>query len=643
MSKAIELLAPAKNAECGMAAIDHGADAVYIGAVRFGARSAASNSVDDIRRLCEYAHRYMAKVYVTLNTIVFDDETDALRQLMDSLRDAGVDAFIVQDMALVDMYKYANVPLHASTQTDNRTIEKVKWLRDIGFKRVVLARELSLDEIKAISGAVNDIELEAFVHGALCVSYSGQCYASQFCFQRSANRGECAQFCRLKFTLRDSAGCTLVHDKHLLSLKDMCRYDYLEALLSAGVTSFKIEGRLKDVSYVKNVTAAYSQRLDEIIAHSGGKWHRKSLGTCRYAFTPDVHKSFNRGFTDYFLLHGVNQRAGGNYNISSFDTPKAIGEYVGTVKDISQAGAQGIIIVAGTAAFANGDGLCFIDEHHELVGFRVNKAVNNKLYPHVMPAGLRKGTPLYRNYDHAFEHSLTGKSAVRRIPVTMMLSENACGYELRMAVCDSERLSVVSSIKIDKQEAVKPQAANIRTQLAKLGTTVYQCVNINIETADGNPFIPSSKLAEMRRSAVANMDVAIAESVADDRKKASLHMLNMADSDHKQPSPYPVNDIKLTQYPYLLNVSNRLARKFYEDHGANVHGDAFEMAAPPEPLLMQCRLCLRYAMGFCTRYGGEKPQWREPLMLVMSDGRRFRLAFDCRQCQMNIYGTDRKQ
>ena len=296
----LELLAPAKNLECGIAAVDHGADAVYLGAQRFGARAAAGNSVEDIRQLCDYAHRFAVKVYVTVNTIIYDKELEATEQLIRQLADIGVDAILVQDMGILKM-DIPPIALHASTQTDNRTAEKVKWLRDIGFRRIVLARELSVDEITEIHHQVPDVELEVFVHGALCVSYSGICYASEYCFGRSANRGACAQFCRMKYDLLDADGREIDHQRHLLSLKDMNQSDHLEELIQAGATSFKIEGRLKDVSYVKNVVAAYSQRLDAFIARHAGQYCRASQGHCTYSFTPNLNKTFNRGFTTYFL------------------------------------------------------------------------------------------------------------------------------------------------------------------------------------------------------------------------------------------------------------------------------------------------------------------------------------------------------
>ena len=401
----LELLAPAKNLACGMAAVDHGADAVYIGAPRFGARSAAGNSIEDIRQLCEYARRFGVKVYVTLNTILYDDELDEVSRLLLELQEAGVSAILVQDMSILKMVNHGSFPvIHASTQTDNRSVEKVRWLRDLGFSRVVLARELSVEEIAEIHKAVPDIELEVFVHGALCVSYSGLCYASQHCFGRSANRGECAQFCRMKFSLVDAEGREVEHDRYLLSLKDMNQSDHLLELIEAGATSFKIEGRLKDVGYVKNVTAAYSERLNGIISRYPDKYCRGSQGTCQYSFTPDLRKTFNRGYTTYFL-HGRQT------NIASFDTPKAMGEFVGTVKELRVDSFN----VAGVASFANGDGLCFLrpdpsspsNPSYELVGFRANRVQGNRIWPYRMPQGLRPGIRLYRNNDQEFERLLS--------------------------------------------------------------------------------------------------------------------------------------------------------------------------------------------------------------------------------------------
>lgn len=621
----LELLAPAKNLECGMAAIDHGADAVYIGAERFGARADAGNPVGDIGKLCDYAHVFKAKVYVTVNTIIYDDELQATERLVWELYRAGVDAILVQDMGLLKMH-LPPITLHASTQTDNRTAGKVAWLAAHGFRRVVLARELSLDEIAAIHRAVPTVELEAFVHGALCVSYSGQCYASQYCFNRSANRGECAQFCRLKFDLEDADGHTLLHDKHLLSLKDMCRIGHIGQMAEAGVTSFKIEGRLKDIAYVKNVTAAYSQKLDEIVRRNPGRYRRASLGKCRYTFTPNLDKTFNRGFTDYFMT-------GRHADITSFDTPKAMGEYVGKVKEIrGQA-----FTVAGTAAFANGDGLCFINGKRELEGFRVNKAEGNRIYPLKMPTALKRGTGLYRNNDKAFEDVLSKRSATRKIGITMAISATEDGFELAASPAEcadptdsGSPVRVAIAIKADKTEAMKPQRENIVRQLTKLGNTPFECGEVTFQPQDFNYFIPSSTLADMRREVVPLLEKALAES--------------MKETAGRQVGAPAATDGPLTGEPgegsYLLNVSNGLARSFYEDDGLSDVKEAFELKRPTKALLMQCRHCLRYSLGYCHKHGGARAGWHEPLYLRLPDGRRFRLHFDCNNCKMDVYADD---
>ena len=421
----LELLAPAKNLECGMTAISHGADAVYIGASRFGARAAAGNSLDDIQQLCEYAHQFGARVYVTINTIIYEDELAATKEMLEALNALGVDALLVQDMGILELIEHwdAKVPfrmeLHASTQTDNRTAEKVRWLQEVGFKRAVLARELSAREIARIHHAVPEMDLEVFVHGALCVSYSGVCYASQHCFHRSANRGECAQFCRMKFDLLDSNQHEVEHQRHLLSMRDMCQLEHLQELAESGACSFKIEGRLKDVEYVKNVVSAYSKELNKIVNSHPDLYSRASYGRVDYAFEPDLRKTFNRGFTTYFLN-------GRQSNIANFDTPKAMGEYVGKVKEIRGNSFN----VSGTAAFENGDGLCFINDAHELEGFRINKAEGNRLYPLKLPKRLRPGTELYRNNDVAFSRLLANVTARRRLQLAMRFGATSDGFYL---------------------------------------------------------------------------------------------------------------------------------------------------------------------------------------------------------------------
>ena len=586
-----------------MAAIDHGADAVYIGAPHFGARAAAGNSIEDIRRLCDYAHPYGVKVYVTVNTILYDDELEATRQLLLDLEAAGVDAILVQDMAVLQLAADTSLTLHASTQTDNRTPEKVRWLKSLGFARTVLARELSVEEIAQIHVEVPDMPLEVFVHGALCVSYSGLCYASQHCFSRSANRGECAQFCRMKFSLVDADGKEIEHDRYLLSLKDMNQSDHLLELIEAGATSFKIEGRLKDAAYVKNVTAAYSQRLDAIIRQHPEKYCRASQGHCDYTFTPDLNRTFNRGYTTYFL-HGRQP------DIASFDTPKAVGEFVGTVKEIRDDSFN----VAGVARFANGDGLCFQNEARQLEGFRANRVEGNRIFPYKMPQGLRPGMRLYRNNDQEFERVLSGQSARRKIPVSLSLQAVEGGFELSADMC-SQSQSVF--LPMTHQKAQKSPRENLVRQLTKLGDTIYECQEIDIP-ADFDYFIPNSQLSELRRSLVEKL----AASQGDGSFVRSADLT-------KEPSPceaYP--------YPYLYNISNRLSADFY-----GAEKTAYELKGGEGPI-MQCRHCIRYSLGYCVKHGGKRPQWREPLSLVLGDGRRFRLAFDCNHCQMNVYGCE---
>ena len=424
----IELLAPARNLECGIEAINHGADAVYIGAPKFGARAAAVNSLEDIAALVEYAHLYNARIYVTVNTILKEEELKETEEMIRELYRIGVDALIVQDMAIAKL-ELPPIPLHASTQMDNRTVDKVRFLRDAGFRQVVLARELSLREIGKIYEACPDIPLEVFVHGALCVSYSGQCYVSQACFGRSANRGECAQFCRLPFSLVDAEGKMIAKDKHLLSLKDLNQSEELEALLDAGASSLKIEGRLKDVSYVKNVTAAYRQKLDAIFARRK-EYTRASSGKCRFDFKPQLDKSFSRGFTHYFL-HGRSK------DIFSFDTPKSLGEEMGTMKE----SRGNYLTVAGVKSFNNGDGVCYLDEQGRLQGLRINRVDGNKLYPQEMPR-IKPRTMLYRNFDQEFERILARKSSERKIAVCILLAENNFGFSLTMTDEDDNSVTL---------------------------------------------------------------------------------------------------------------------------------------------------------------------------------------------------------
>ena len=629
----IELLAPAKNLECGIAAIDHGADAVYIGAAQFGARQTAGNSTDDIAELTRYAHQFGVAVYVTVNTIVYEKELQALEHLLRQLVEMGVDAILVQDMAVLEIYKklkaeymtrgYRMPALHASTQTDNRSADKVEWLKENGFERVVLARELSLEEITNIHKAHPDVELEAFVHGALCVSYSGACYASQYFFNRSANRGECAQFCRMAFDLKDSDGETLIEDSYLLSLKDMCQLDRLGDLLEAGVCSLKVEGRLKDANYVKNVVATYSEALNAYIAKHSDKFCRSSFGKCSYTFTPALEKTFNRGFTHYFFN-------GRQKDISSFNTPKAMGEYVGYVKEIR----RGSFNVAGTAMFANGDGLCFFNRQKKLEGFRVNRVENNRLFPLTMPKNLEPGMALYRNNDIEFERAMQGKTATRKLQVRFVV--DVVDGKLTFTATDECGRSANVVLNETPEKAQKSQHDNIVKQLEKLGNTVWTANEISINNSADEFFIPSSRLAAVRRELLEALENT---PVANHTDKQAV--------DETATNSVNANNTVYADTINIANVANTTAQNYYATHGVKNAPKAFELnsdykagsttAPSAVPPLMTCRYCLRYALGYCVKNGGKRPTWHEPLHLEAKNGIRVRLAFNCAKCQMEVY------
>lgn len=614
----IELLAPAKNLECGIEAVNHGADAVYIGAPKFGARAAAVNSLEDIAALVAYAHLYNVRIYVTVNTILKEEELAETEKMIWELYRIGVDALIVQDMGITRL-NLPPIPLHGSTQMDNRTPEKVRFLADAGFRQVVLARELSLQEIRRIHEACPETPLEVFVHGALCVSYSGQCYVSQACFGRSANRGECAQFCRLPFSLVDADGKTIVRDKHLLSLKDLNQSEVLEDLLDAGASSLKIEGRLKDVSYVKNVTAAYRSKLDAIFARRK-EYVRASSGACRFDFTPQLDKSFSRGFTHYFLQ-------GRDREISSFDTPKSLGEEMGTMKE--QRGNY--LTVAGVKPFHNGDGVCFLDEQGRLQGFRINRVDGNKLYPAGDVPRIKPRTRLFRNFDQEFERILARKSAERKIGVGWELADTSSGFALTVADEDGNRITL--SFPYPKELARTPQPENLRTQLGKLGNTPFEVMPLggtdspSATTAPAiainlsqNWFIPASVIADWRRQAIDKLTAARRITY-----RRELHVWKP--TRHRFPA---------TSLTYLGNVMNTAARSFYQAHGVASVEPAYEKQAVPEAVLMFCKHCLRYSMGWCPTYQKGHSPYREPYYLVGTDGKRFRLTFDCKNCQMKV-------
>lgn len=579
----IELLAPAKDLETGRQAILHGADAVYIGGPAFGARQAAGNSLDDIRELCSFARPYGVKVYVTLNTIIFDNELREVESLTQSLYQCGVSALITQDLALLRMD--CPLPLHASTQMDNRTPEKARLLERLGYEQIVLARELSLEQIRAIHEAVPATPLEAFVHGALCVSYSGRCQASQHCFQRSANRGACAQFCRLAFDLVDAEGEVLERDRHLLSLRDMNRTASLEQMIDAGVSSFKIEGRLKDIPYVKNITAWYRQQLDAIIARRPDLC-RASKGEHTFSFTPVLERAFNRRFSEYFL-HG---RQGDEHCIH---TPKSLGQPIGTLKACSPDHID-IDLLSGVT-LANGDGLCYFDAEHRLHGFRINRAEGPRAYL-LSPVSISAGTPLFRNQDMAMDAALSHASAERRLPLDIVLTDDMLTqpYEL----------------------ARSPQDDNIRRQMARLGDTPFRLRSLQTQFSQ-NWFIPSSHLAEMRRKIV--RDILQAEDASN------------------APVRHTQRDFTPVEHPVEMGggIANSVAREVARQLGLSMQ-EACETKSSEgctdEPL-MTCRHCIRHAIGQCLR---EHPAHRGPLFLRLPDGREFPLQFNCAQCEMLV-------
>lgn len=597
----IELLSPAKNADTGIAAIDNGADAVYIGAGNFGARQAAGNSIQDIERLVNYAHIFGVKVYVTLNTIIKNEEIQEVQQLIEKLYKIGVDALIIQDLGILKM-EIPPIPLHASTQMDNRTAEKVSFLNKAGLPRVVLARELSLDEISSIHTAVPDVEIEAFVHGALCVSYSGQCYASQHCFNRSANRGECAQFCRLPFSLIDADENIICRDKHLLSLKDMNRSKYIEQMIDAGVVSFKIEGRLKDISYVKNITAYYRKLIDEVLLRRP-EYKRASFGRTKPQFIPNPQKSFNRGFTDYFLT--------GRSDITSFDTPKSLGEPIGNVRIVS----RHFFTIQGNIQLNNGDGACFIGEDGKLHGFRINKVEGARIFPQTMPP-LFVGAQLYRNSDMEFERELTRPDAPRRISVLLKLGEFENGFTL--SATTENALTATVEVEFEKQEARSAQRENIENQLRKWGNTPFEIDSVEIEFSK-DWFVPSSLLSDIRRRLCDKL-------IEAQQKQHKREEMKITDTTH------PYIQYELT---YLSNVSNSLAENFYHQHSVKRISPAFELAPVSSTPIMFCKHCIKYSLGWCSK-NGVKHNFREPFYLVSADGRRFRLQFNCNECMMKV-------
>ena len=603
--RCIELLAPARDANVALQAIKCGADAVYMGAENFGARASAGNSVEDIAQVVEFAHKYGARVYVTINTIIFDNELDAVEQLIWRLYEVGVDALIVQDMSLLRM-KLPPIELHASTQCDTRDVAKARFLQEIGFSQIVVARELSLKEINEIYKGT-DVPIEAFVHGALCVSYSGDCQASCIAMGRSANRGECAQMCRLPYTLYDGAGNVLIADKHLLSLRDMNRSDYIKEMLEAGVSSFKIEGRLKDVGYVKNIVAYYRNKIDEVISQNPERYCRASYGKSILNFEPSPVKSFNRGFTSYFLN-------GKHSSIASIDTPKSIGTRVAVVKHCR--GNE--LVVALEETLANGDGLGYFNSKGEFCGFRLNRISGNKLYP-ASKVDLKVGTILYRNSDKAWIDKMHDEVGVSRVIELKMHLQQHDG-KLILTVEDERGCKVDAVFDASYDIAQTPQEEARKRVLKKLGNTIYTVASIKDDW--GNVFIPASKLTDLRRKAIDALD----------EQWKSVDRRN-----HRRMENANCMLPQGNKLSYHDNVANRLAEEFYRQHGATTIEHAVEVdrkAAGREIVVMTTRYCLRREMGYCLKTS-QGARWKSPLHIT-SANHRFRLDFDCSKCEMKV-------
>ena len=610
----LELLAPAKNADFGIAAINHGADAVYIGGPAFGARANAGNTLADIERLSRHAHRFNAKVFVALNTILRDDELDEARQMAWQAYESGADALIVQDMGLLEM-DLPPIQLHASTQTDNRNPAKVKFLEDAGFSQVVLARELSMKEVAEIAAQTN-VALEYFVHGALCVAFSGQCFISHAHTGRSANRGECSQACRLPYTLVDDKGKTITENQHLLSMKDNNQSNNVLALAQAGVSSFKIEGRYKDLSYVKNITAHYRTLLDEVLT-GHPEFHRASSGHSTYTFTPQPEKTYNRGYTDYF----ANDRQD---DIGAFDAAGFVGEALGEVTEIG----PNYFLVNAESDFNNGDGVCFYDAHAEVVGFRINRAEGKKLFPVAIPEGLTEGATLFRNHDQAFERALEKESAERLVSIQPLFAETADGFALTLT--DEDGISATVNLKNSENSSkevaknAERATATLIEQLGKFGNTMFTAQPAELQLSQAW-FLPTGAINALRREATEKLE--LARLAAYQRPPRAEPAAN--------PVPYPQEELT-----YLGNVFNAKARQFYEKHGVRLIADAYEANEEKGMVsLMITRHCLRFSFNLCPK---EVKHLKPDPMTLVNGSEKLILKFDCKACEMHVIGKMKK-
>ena len=629
----LELLSPARDAAIGIEAVNHGADAVYIGGPSFGARSSADNNVAEIARLVRHAHRFNSRIFVTLNTILRDEELESARKLAWQLYETGVDALIIQDMGLLEI-DLPPLQLHASTQTDIRTPEKARFLQDAGLSQLVLARELTLAQIAQIRAATDPARstLEFFVHGALCVAYSGQCYISQAHTGRSANRGECSQACRLPYQVIDTSGRFVAHDKHVLSMKDNNQSENLAALVDVGIRSFKIEGRYKDMAYVKNITAHYRKLLDALIEqrqNSALPLARASSGSTTFTFTPDPNQNFNREFTDYFV-------PGRQIDIGAFDSPKNPGQPIGHVTQIGPNWVE-LDASAANTVLHNGDGLCYYDLQKELVGLAINRAEKIgkrwRLFPKDALAtlkDLRKGTEVNRNRDVEWVRVLEKKSAERRIGVWAQLSEDPNG--LKLTLTDEDGISAVAYAALpDSRRQVAHDAAaagkNLHEHIGKMGESIFALLDLQVDFSQAW-FVPSSLLNPLRRDAVAALETARAQAWVRLPRAAAL----------EPPAPYPESSLS-----YLANVFNQKARDFYARHGVQVIAPAYEaMQETGEVSLMITKHCVRFSMSLCPKQakgvtGVQGTVKAEPLQLV-NGKEKLTLRFDCKACEMHVIG-----
>ena len=605
--KKLELLAPAKKLESGIAAINSGADAVYIGAPKFGARAAAGNSLDEIEKLVQYAHKYWVKVYITVNTLLYDDELLEAEKLIWQIYEIGVDAVIIQDLGIFEM-NLPPIQLFASTQTHNYDIERIKFLESLGFSRIILARELSLDQIKEISENTN-VDLEFFVHGALCVSYSGQCYFSEALFDRSANRGECAQICRQKFSLEDSNGKIIAKDKYLLSLKDLNLSKNIADLINSGISSFKIEGRLKDIDYIKNVVAFYRKKLDSIIQNSD-KYEKASSGKVIFDFEPDLEKTFNRSYTDYFLN-------GENKNLSSFYSPKSLGKYLGEIISVKKDHFE----ISTKEKFISGDGICFQNEDQDLTGMYLNKIEGRKIYSgKIDELKLKTGTKVFRNYDYEFSKVLDQSKSVRKIEAKIFVENISGGYKFVAVDEDKNQFEILIKENLEIAKNPEKYLEVFKNQLQKSGSSIFEIYEVEFKL-NQIYFLAVSKINEIRRNLLDELE--------------NLRIKNYPEIVRKiEESSVQYFEKDLT---YKANVLNKKSKKFYLKRGVEKIEPGFELLnSHKDKVVMTCKYCIKDELEICPLKNKSQNLGVKNPLFLFDNKRKYKLIFDCKRCEMSI-------